>query len=187
MSQPNDAIKAEPPIREAPTTDGPKSFMQSVLDVVERVGNKVPHPAVIFLILIAIVMVLSALLAVMGASITYEVLVPQVKKTDPAATADASVYDTGTRVTYQSINEQQYKLETRTLAARSLLTGEGIRFIYTSLIPSFMSFTGLGLMIVAMVGAGVAEESGLVNALIRKLVMVSPRWAMTYILSFVGI
>ena len=50
-----------------------------------------------------------------------------------------------------------------------------------------MGFTAVGLMIVAMVGAGVAEESGLVKALIRKLVIVSPRWALTYILAFVGI
>ena len=50
-----------------------------------------------------------------------------------------------------------------------------------------MSFTAVGLMIAAMIGAGVAEESGLVTALIRKLVIVSPPWALTYILAFVGI
>ena len=50
-----------------------------------------------------------------------------------------------------------------------------------------MSFTAVGLMIAAMIGAGVAEESGLVTALIRKLVIVSPHWALTYILAFVGI
>ena len=59
--------------------------------------------------------------------------------------------------------------------------------MYSSLIPNFMSFTAVGLMIAAMIGAGVAEESGLVTALIRKLVIVSPRWALTYILAFVGI
>ena len=37
-----------------------KTTMQKFLDVVERVGNMVPHPVVIFLILIAIVIVLSA-------------------------------------------------------------------------------------------------------------------------------
>ena len=42
--------------------DAPKTMMQRFLDVVERVGNKVPHPVIIFLILIAIVMVLSAVL-----------------------------------------------------------------------------------------------------------------------------
>jgi aminobenzoyl-glutamate transport protein len=50
-----------------------------------------------------------------------------------------------------------------------------------------MSFTGLGLIIVAMLGVGVAEQAGLVNALIRKLVVVSPSWALIYILVFVGI
>ena len=59
--------------------------------------------------------------------------------------------------------------------------------MYSSLIPNFMSFTAVGLMIGAMIGAGVAEESGLVTALIRKLVVVSPAWALTYILAFVGI
>src|SRR6516225_3243935 len=68
-----------------------------------------------------------------------------------------------------------------------MLTTEGIRFIYVSLIPSFMSFTGLGLIIVAMIGVGVAEEAGLVGALIRKLVIISPPWALAYLLAFVGI
>jgi aminobenzoyl-glutamate transport protein len=168
-------------------SEAPKSAMQKILDVVEKVGNKVPHPAVIFLILIGLVVVLSALLAITGANASYQVLVPEERKIDAATTPDGSAYDTGMAVTYQTIDEQHYKLETRTLSVRSLLTGEGIRFAYVSLIPSLMGFTGLGLLIVAMVGVGVAEESGLVKALIRKLVLVSPRWAMTYILAFVGI
>jgi aminobenzoyl-glutamate transport protein len=163
----------------------PKNFMQKFLDLVERVGNKVPHPAIIFLILIAIVAALSAVLAISGTTVTYEVLVPQAAS-EPATSVVVDS-DTGTSVTYQPIKEHDYKIETRTLSARSLLTLDGIRFMYTTLIPSFMGFTGLGLMIVAMVGAGVAEEAGLVNALIRKLVIISPSWAMTYILAFVGI
>ncbi|MBL0921039.1 MAG: AbgT family transporter, partial [Phycisphaerales bacterium] len=74
-----------------------------------------------------------------------------------------------------------------TSTARSLLSVDGVRFMYTSLIPSFMGFTAVGLLIAAMIGAGVAEESGLVTALIRKLVIVSPRRALTFILVFVGI
>jgi aminobenzoyl-glutamate transport protein len=50
-----------------------------------------------------------------------------------------------------------------------------------------MGFNAVGVIIVAMVGVGVAEESGLVKVLIRKLVIVAPRWALTYILTFVGI
>ena len=132
--------------------------MQKFLDVVERVGNKVPHPAVIFLILIAIVVVLSHVLHMLGVSISYQVL-----------------------------NPETHKLETATTPAKSLLTADGIRFMYERLIPNFMSFTAVGLMIVAMVGAGVAEEAGLVKALIRKLVLVAPSGALTYIMAFVGI
>jgi aminobenzoyl-glutamate transport protein len=136
----------------------PKSATQKFLDVVERVGNKVPHPAVIFLMLIAIVVVLSQILHMLGTSISYEV-----------------------------INPDTHKIETATTPAKSLLTSDGLRFMYERLIPNFMSFTAVGLMIVAMVGAGVAEEAGLVKALIRKLVLVSPPRALVYILAFVGI
>jgi aminobenzoyl-glutamate transport protein len=136
----------------------PKSAMQRFLDGVERVGNMVPHPVVIFLILIAIIIVLSALLSLFGASVNFD-----------------------------RINPDTHEIEKATTEIRSLLTADGIRFIYSSLIPNFMSFTAVGLMITAMIGAGVAEESGLVTALIRKLVVVSPAWALTYILTFVGI
>lgn len=184
------------------TSDAPKTVMQGILDGVEKVGNMVPHPVLIFLALIAIVVVLSHILVLTGASVTTEVIVPHAPTAaavDPAnglATApaaydpaayDPAAYDTGTAVIYEAMNEKNYHVETRTITAKSLLTADGIRFIYVSLIPSFMGFTAVGLMIVAMVGAGVAEESGLVKALIRMLVTVSPGWALTYILAFVGI
>jgi aminobenzoyl-glutamate transport protein len=50
-----------------------------------------------------------------------------------------------------------------------------------------MSFNAVGVIIVAMLGVGIAEESGLVKALIKKLVAAAPAGALTYILAFVGI
>jgi aminobenzoyl-glutamate transport protein len=148
MSQPSQARKVEPS----------KTAMQKILDAVERVGNSVPHPVVIFLILIAIVLVLSHLLYVLGA-----------------------------KVSYQVINPETHEIKTATTVANSLLTADGIRHIYIRLVPNFMGFSAVGLLIVAMMGVGVAEEAGLVNALIRKLVTVSPPWALIYILAFVAI
>jgi aminobenzoyl-glutamate transport protein len=168
-------------------SEAPKTAMQKILDVVEKVGNKVPHPAIIFLALVGIVVVLSALFGLLGTSFSYEVLVPKAQPAEPPIPYDSGVHDLEQTVAYQTVNEKSYHLETRSVTARSLLTVDGIRFIYSSLIPSFMGFTALGLMIVALVGAGVAEESGLVKALIRKLVLISPAWALTYILAFVGI
>ena len=140
------------------TSQADNGFQKRLLDVVEKAGNKVPHPVIIFLALMVLVVVLSHVLHLAGASVTQQVI-------DPATE----------------------KLQTSTVAARSLLTTEGLRFIYSSIIPSFMGFTAVGLIIVAMIGVGVAEEAGLIKALIRKLVAVSPGWAIAYILVFIGI
>jgi len=132
--------------------------MKRMLDFVEKAGNKVPHPAIIFLFLMVVVLVLSHILHLAGTSVTQQMIDP--------------------------LTDQ---VQTSTVKARSLLTTEGIRFIYTSVIPNFMGFTAVGLIIVAMIGVGVAEASGLIKALIRKLVAVSPSWAIAYILVLVGI
>ena len=55
----------------------PRSTTQRFLDAIEKVGNKVPHPAVIFLILIAIVVALSHVFYMMGVSVTYQVINPE--------------------------------------------------------------------------------------------------------------
>ena len=140
------------------TTEAPKTAMQKLLDAVERVGNRVPHPVMIFVYLIALVIVLSALLGLFGAHVTYQAY-------DPATS----------------------EIRTMRTEARSLLTVDGIRFMFTGVVQNLMNFNAVGVIIVAMVGVGVAEESGLVKALIRKLVIVAPAWALTYILTFVGI
>lgn len=135
-----------------------KKVMERLLDTVERVGNKVPHPAVIFVALIGIVIVLSHVFYLLGASVTYE-----------------------------SINPETHALEQTTTAARSLLTAEGFRFMFEGVVQNFMNFTAVGVIIVAMLGVGVADSAGLVGALIRKLVKVAPARLLTYILVFVGI
>ena len=53
-----------------PVKDEPKSIMQRLLDTVERVGNRVPHPVMIFVYLIVFVVLLSALLSLLGAQVT---------------------------------------------------------------------------------------------------------------------
>ncbi len=165
----------------------PQGLIQRLLDLVEKAGNKVPHPVLIFLSLILIVIALSHVLHVAGIGVTFEALVPAPEEASDSATTYKPIDDTGTIVDYRKVDEKGFRVEEQTVTARSLLTSDGIRFIYASLIPNFMSFTAVGLMIAAMVGAGVAEESGLVNALIRKLVIIAPRWALIYILSFIGI
>ncbi|HEX7080451.1 MAG TPA: AbgT family transporter [Gammaproteobacteria bacterium] len=135
-----------------------KSRVERLLDVVERVGNRVPHPVVIFVMLIGILILLSHVFYLFGAAVTFEAIDPE----------------TG-------------ELVENSVAAQSLLTADGFRFMFTGVVDNFMSFTAVGVIIVAMLGVGVAEEAGLIRALIHKLVLVAPRKAMTYILVFIGI
>jgi aminobenzoyl-glutamate transport protein len=93
-----------------------------------------------------------------------------------------------------SINEELDKfdpdtgeIEELTTRAQSLLTADGFRFMFEGVVQNFMNFNAVGVIIVAMLGVGVAEESGLIKALIHKLVNVAPPAAMTYILVFIGI
>ena len=62
----------------APAADASESrtFVQKMLDGIEKAGNKVPHPVIMFLYLIAIVIVLSALLDLLNVGVTEDVLVP---------------------------------------------------------------------------------------------------------------
>ena len=61
-----------------------------------------------------------------------------------------------------------------TIAIQSLLSIDGLRFMFSSFVSNFTGFTVVGVTFVALMGAGVAEAAGLMNALIRLLVKVSP-------------
>ena len=163
--------------KESPKTGG-------WLGTVERIGNKVPHPVLMFLYLIIGVILLSAILGLMGVSVTEQIAVPVPQEimpdfyedtTEPIRTLPTDPYDT------------EYEIQEQTIAIRSLLTTEGIRFIFTTFVSNFAGFGVVAVVFVAMMGAGVSEESGLMTALIHKLVEVSPRWALSFIIIFVGV
>jgi aminobenzoyl-glutamate transport protein len=69
----------------------------------------------------------------------------------------------------------------------SLLTADGIRFVFTSAVRNFLNFGPVGVILVAMVGVGLAEQAGLIGALIHKLINLTPRRAITFIVVFLGI
>jgi aminobenzoyl-glutamate transport protein len=73
-----------------------------------------------------------------------------------------------------------------TIPVRSLLTNEGIRFIFTSFVANFQNFGVIAVVFIAMMGAGVAEGSGLLSTLIRKLVTVAPPRLIAFLIVFAG-
>lgn len=121
---------------------------------VERIGNKLPHPAMIFLILSIVVIIVSAIVEAFGTPVTY---------------FDAR------------------KGKEVTIGAVSLLNADGFRYILNSATKNFTGFAPLGTVLVAMLGVGVAEGTGLINTSLKKLLSgVHPR-LLTVVVVFAGI
>ena len=127
-----------------------KSVLDRFLDVVERGGNALPHPATLFAMLALLVILLSWVAAQLGLSVQHP--------------------STGATVT--PVN---------------LLSLAGLHRILTNLVGNFTSFAPLGTVLVALIGIGVAEHSGLMAAALRKLVLAAPRALLTPIVVFAGV
>ena len=69
----------------------------------------------------------------------------------------------------------------------NLLSHDGIHRILLEMVDNFTSFAPLGIVLVAMLGIGIAEQSGLINAIIRLMVLNSPRRLLTFVIVLSGI
>ncbi len=69
----------------------------------------------------------------------------------------------------------------------NLLNKEGIHRMILDMVSNYTSFAPLGIVMVAMLGIGIAESSGLIGAGIRLLVLTAPRRLLTFILVFAGV
>jgi aminobenzoyl-glutamate transport protein len=172
---------AQPPAPPA----GEHTLMQRVLDGIERLGNKMPDPAILFLALCAVVIVLSQVLYWLDVKATYEVVKP------PAIATQEEYYGGSTEPTDIGPSEHapadSYEVTTETAKVKGLLTGEGVRYLFTSFVDNFRDFSAVTIILVVMIGVGLAEAAGLIGALIRKLVGVSSRNSLTFIIVLLGI
>src|SRR3712207_3554404 len=71
--------------------------------------------------------------------------------------------------------------------AVSLLTPDGIRYMFTSAVDNFTGFAPLGTVLVAMLGVGLAEETGLIQAILKKSVLKAPKKFVTMIIVLLGV
>ena len=69
----------------------------------------------------------------------------------------------------------------------NLLSVEGLQRIMANLVTNFTSFAPLGTVLVALIGIGVAEHSGLIGACLRIVVLNAPRFLLTPIVVFAGV
>lgn len=152
-----DERKPEPNGREGEAEQAP-SRITRFLHVVEWLGNALPHPVTLFALFAFGVVLFSGLMGALG------VAVP-----DPRPVgAEGRAADGMIRVV-------------------SLMNADGLRRIVQNLVTNFTSFVPLGTVLVAMLGVGVAERSGLLTAMVRAMVLrASPRMV-TVTIVFAGV
>jgi para-aminobenzoyl-glutamate transporter family len=131
-------------------TTAPKGFVNKALDFIEKKGNKLPDPAILFLSLMVLIWVLSAIFS--GVSFS---------EIDPR---------TGTAI--EIVN---------------LLSGTSLAAFLSNMVTTFTSFAPLGIVLVAMLGVGVAEHSGYINAGLKTMLGVTPKFLLTPMLILVAI
>ncbi len=74
-----------------------------------------------------------------------------------------------------------------TVEAVSLLNKEGLTYMLTNAVHNFTTYAPLGMTLVAMLGVGVAEQSGLIHTLLKGAVKVTPAKLITPAVVFLGV
>jgi len=69
----------------------------------------------------------------------------------------------------------------------NLLSVEGLHLILVNMVENFTGFAPLGTVLVAMLGIGIAESSGLIGTSLKLLVISAPKKLLTFVIVFSGI
>ena len=69
----------------------------------------------------------------------------------------------------------------------NLVSKEGLHRILLEMVDNYTGFAPLGIVMVAMLGIGIMESSGLVSAAVRSLILKTPKSMITFMIVFVGI
>ena len=79
------------------------------------------------------------------------------------------------------------ELKETTVSVVSLLSKEGITYMLKNIVTNFTNYAPLGVVLVAMLGVGIAEQSGLINTLLKSAVKITPAKFITPMIVFLGV
>jgi aminobenzoyl-glutamate transport protein len=164
---------------------GDRTFMVRMLDGIETLGNKMPNPAVLFALLCVGTILLSQVLFWFNVHATYETISPPPIPThETYYGGSVDPVDVGPP---EPANPDLYKPHIEHTKVQGLLTADGVRYLFTSFVANFRNFAAMAIILVVMIGVGLAESAGLIGALIRKLVSISSDAMLTPIIVLLGV
>lgn len=116
------------------------------------------HPALVFLVLTLLVMVISSI----GGILNLE-------------------------TNYYTVNTITGDLESQVVNVSNLFNRTGIQYLISNLLSNFMNFAPLGTFILGLMGVGVAYKSGFLNTLNKVIAKIFPRKMLTFLIVLLGV
>ncbi len=161
-----------------------------LLDAIERIGNRLPAPATLFLIGAVLVMILSQVAASLDWTVE-KTISREVTQAVLDSAGQPLLDASGTPITHAVVDpatgSPKRELAVVKVRAVSLLTSEGIYWALRSMVTNFTAFPPLGVVLVAMLGIGLAEKSGFIGALLKATLLSVPPALLTPTVIFVGV
>ncbi|MDX2115241.1 MAG: AbgT family transporter [Planctomycetota bacterium] len=154
-----------------------------LLGTIEWLGNKLPDPIFLFIGATLLVFVLSAVGDALDWSVQPvrpQVAMETIPGPDGAPVAQPRLNSAG-RPVIELIDAGS------PVRPRSLLSSEGIYWLAANAVRNFINFAPLGVVLVSMLGIGVAEKVGFFSAAMRYLALLVPGSALTPMIMFLGI
>jgi aminobenzoyl-glutamate transport protein len=172
-----------------------KNVLAYVLDGLEAVGNRLPDPITLFAGGAVLVLLLSHLGATLGWEVDKPVALPRTVPVLDSGTGEPvqalQITEAGRRavpvrdaegepvrvpITEPVVREGRLVVEEGRTPVRavSLLDRDGAKWVLDHLVENFTGFHPLGVVLVAMLGIGVAEKTGLIGALLKALMKITP-------------
>lgn len=117
--------------------------ISKTLSFIEKAGNKLPHPTLLFIYLCVTIVLLSVLFSALGSSAIHP-------------------------VTQELIT------------AKSLVSPTGLHYILENTVSNFVGFAPVGSVLLAILGIGIAEHSGLIASVLKYTVLKAPKKLTTF-------
>jgi len=161
------------------------------LDTIERIGNGLPDPATLFAIGAAVVMLLSQVAVSLDWTVEKTVsneVREAVLDASGEPLLDPASGDPITRPVLDAATGQPLReVAVVPVRATGLLNAEGLYWALRSMVKNFTDFPPLGVVLVGMLGIGLAEKTGFIGALLKATLLAVPPALLTPAIVFVGV
>ncbi len=127
------------------------------ISFMKKMEKYIPHPITIFIVLTLLTIIISEIAAHFGLSVNYDF-----------------INETG-------------QVQMQQISVRSFLNAEGLRYIFDNMIGVFITFEPLAIILIAILGVGVAEGSGFLKSILKWIAIKAPAKLTTATVILAGI